>query len=135
MIETTMKCPMCDGVATLVQVPTRVKRGERVLTVALDTWRCVGTCKSADGERPLGFVNQALARRNDEQVRAAWLTAFNEELPEPKRPGRKPQEPRIRTVQVKLSESELRDLDLQRGTMTRSEYIRAQALAPHRRSA
>jgi hypothetical protein len=133
MKEVSPNCPNCGASTTLVRVPTRVKRGDKVLSVPLESWECTGACRSE--ERPFVFSNQALAGRNDAHVRRAWHEAFGEEIPEPKRPGRKPQEPRVRTVQVKLSENELRELDAQRGALTRSEYLRTHGLPSSRRSA
>ena len=55
MSETTPKCPYCDGPTVLVRIPTRVKRGDRVLTVPLETWECQGTCRVEDRTRPFAF--------------------------------------------------------------------------------
>ena len=135
MTEANPECPYCGVPAKLVHVPTRVKRGDRVLSVSLETWECVSGCRSEDGSEPFGFTCQALALRNDALVRERWREIFGTDLPEPRRPGRKPQEPRVRTVQVKLTESELHELDSRRGGLSRSEYLRAHALPPARRSA
>lgn len=135
MNATTPTCPNCGTAVHIIRVPTRVRRGNRVVSVPLETWECTGLCRSDDGTRPFAFTSQALALRNDVEVRTAWSHAFGEDLPAAKRPGRKPQEPRVRVVQVKLSESELRELDAQRGGLTRSEYIRAHALPTPRRTA
>lgn len=128
MDEAVRTCPYCDKPARSVLIPTRVKRGDRVLSVPLETWECESGCRSEDGSRPFAFSDQAQATRNAPLIAAAWRDAFGEEIPEAKRPGRKPQEPRNRTVQVKLTERELRDLDQRRGDASRSEYIRSHAL-------
>jgi len=134
MTEPTRTCPYCEKPAMAIRIPTRVKRGETVLSVPLETWQCDSGCRSEDGTRPFAFSDQAQAKRNDAVIRSAWCEAFGEEIPEAKRPGRKPQEPRSRTVQVKLTESELRDLDARRGGASRSEYIRTHALPFERRT-
>lgn len=134
MNEPTRTCLYCEKPARSVLIATRVKRGDTVLSVPLETWQCESGCRSEDGTRPFAFSDQAQARRNDAVIRSAWRDAFGEEIPEPKRPGRKPQEPRVRTVQVKLTESELRDLDDRRGGASRSEYLRAHALRFERRT-
>jgi hypothetical protein len=128
MNEAVRTCPYCEKPARSALIPTRVKRGDRVLSVPLETWECESGCRSEDGSRPFAFSDQAQAQRNDPLIRAAWREAFGEEIPEAKRPGRKPQEPRNRTVQVKLTERELRELDQRRGEASRSEYIRSHAL-------
>lgn len=134
MDEALKTCPHCEKPARLVLIPTRVKRGDRVLSVPLETWECESGCRSEDGSRPFAFSDQAQAKRNDPVIRAAWRAAFGEEIPEAKRPGRKPQEPRNRTVQVKLTERELRELDQRRGEASRSEYIRSHALPFERKT-
>src|SRR4051812_46951752 len=106
MDEAVKTCPYCVKPARSVLIPTRVKRGDHVLSVPLETWECESGCRSEDGSRPFAFSDQAQAKRNDPVIRAAWRAAFGEEIPEAKRPGRKPQEPRNRTVQVKLTERE-----------------------------
>ncbi len=111
-----------------------MKRGDRLVTVRLETWECAADCRAEDGARPFAFSDQAQAARNEARIRAAWREAFGEEIPEARRPGRKPQEPRTCTVQVKLSERELRELDQLRGATSRSEYLRAHALSPQRRT-
>ena len=135
MDEAVKTCPYCEKPARSVLIPTRVKRGDRVLSVPLETWECDSGCRSEDGSRPFAFSDQAQAKRNDPVIRAAWREAFGEEIPEAKRPGRKPQEPRNHTVQVKLTELELRELDQRRGDASRSEYIRSHALPFERRTA
>ena len=134
MNEPERTCPTCEMPAHQVLIPTRVKRGDRVLSVPLETWECASGCRSEDGSRPFAFSDQAQAKRNAPVIRAAWREAFSEEMPEAKRPGRKPPEPRNRTVQVKLTERELRDLDQRRGDASRSEYIRSHALPFERRT-
>lgn len=117
-----------------MRIPTRVKRGDRVISVPLETWECTAECRSEDGSRTFAFSDQSQAARNEARIRAAWRETFGEEIPEAKRPGRKPPEPRNCTVQVKLSERELRELDHLRGATSRSEYLRAHALSPQRRT-
>ena len=134
MDEAVKTCPYCEKPARSVLIPTRVKRGDRVLSVPLETWECESGCRSEDGSRPFAFSDQAQAMRNDPAIHAAWRQAFGEEIPAARRPGRKPQEPRNRTVQVKLTERELSELDQLRGVATRSEYIRSQALPFGRRT-
>jgi hypothetical protein len=134
MNDSVRSCPYCNKPARSVRIPTRVKRGDRVLTVPLETWKCTAECRSEDGTRAFAFSDQAQAVRNDARIRAAWRETFGEEIPEAKRPGRKPQEPRTCTVQVKLSERELRELDQLRGATSRSEYLRAHALSSQRRT-
>ncbi len=134
MNEAIRTCPYCEKPARSVLISTRVKRGDQVLSVPLETWECESGCRSDDGSRPFAFSDQAQAKRNDPVIQAAWRAAFGVEIPEAKRPGRKPQEPRNRTVQVKLTERELRDLDQRRGDASRSEYIRSHALPFERRT-
>ena len=134
MNESVRTCPHCEKPARSVLIPTRVKRGDRVLSVPLETWECESGCRSEDGSRPFAFSDQAQATRNAPLIVAAWRDAFGEEIPEAKRPGRKPQEPRNRTVQVKLTERELSELDQRRGEASRSEYIRSHALPFERRT-
>ena len=134
MDEAVKTCPYCEKRARSVLIPTRVKRGDRVVSVPLETWECESGCRSEDGSRPFAFSDQTQATRNDPVIRAAWREAFGEEIPEAKRPGRKPQEPRNRTVQVKLTERELCELDERRGDASRSEYIRSHALPFERRT-
>lgn len=134
MDDAVRTCPYCDKPTQSVLIPTRVKRGDRILSVPLETWECESGCRSADRSRPFAFSDQAQAKRNEPRIRAAWRESFGEEIPEPKRPGRKPQEPRNRTVQVKLTERELRELDQRRGEASRSEYIRSHALPFERRT-
>lgn len=134
MTTSTRTCPGCDGPVRTVWVPTRVKRAERVLTVPLESWQCERACRAEDGAGAFVFSDQTQAARNEARVRASWREAFGSEMPEARRPGRKPAEPRSCTVQVKLTERELRELDERRGATTRSEYLRAHALAPLRRT-
>ena len=135
MSITCPPCPYCGAETRLIRIPTRVKRGERVLSVPLETFECRSTCRSEDRSRPFAFINQVLGRANDAQIKQAWLDAFGEEIPAPLRPGRKSPEPRNQTIQLRLSSRELREIDRLRGELTRSEYIRSQALAGDRRSA
>ena len=134
MDETVKMCPYCEKMARPVLVPTRIKRGDRVVSVQLETWECASGCRSEDGSRPFAFSDQAQAKRNDPVIREAWRGVFGEEIPDAMRPGRKPQEPRNRTVQVKLTERELHELDQRRGGASRSEYIRSHALPFERRT-
>lgn len=135
MSNETPKCPYCKTTARLVLRPVRVKRGDRVLSVDLETWECVTGCAAPDGPPPFRFVEQVVAHRNTERVRERWLAEFGEPLPEARRPGRKPPERRSVPVHVLLTPSEARELDRLRGEESRSEYIRSHVLTPTRRSA
>lgn len=119
---------MCDRATELVETIVRVRRGERVLPVTMQMWECLSGCRSDAGDRPLRFINHSLAAVNDEAARMAWKAAFGEEMPEARRPGRKPPEKRSKGVRVMLTGTELRALDQLRGELSRSEYLRRRAL-------
>lgn len=118
-------CPFCGKRATFENGQSRYRRGPRVVSVKTKHWRCPSDCQGPDGSRPFLFEDPQLLRANDEAARAAWQRTFDEEMPLPKRPGRKPEEPRGERVQVLLSRREREALDRTRGSRSRSEVLRA----------
>ena len=124
MSESFIPCPYCDKPAVRTLREVRVRRGDRVAPVEMDTWECPSGCAGPDGEVPFQFIDRALALENDASARAAWLARFGEALPPSRRPGRKPPEKRVVPLHVLLTPSEERELDQMRGTISRSEFIR-----------
>jgi hypothetical protein len=121
-------CPYCGQPSRLDGRVTQVRRGDRVLSVSVKHWQCDLGCVEEDGTTPFRFEDPALMRGNDEAIRAAWLARFGEQLPRAGRPGRKPKEARQVRVQVMLTASELAQIDKERGSSTRSEYMRRRVL-------
>lgn len=129
MTATTAACPFCNQPARLVMRPARVRRGDRVLPVELETWECSAGCTGPEGESPFRFVDRPLGRRNDEAAREAWESTFGEPMPEARRPGRKPPEKRDVPVHVMLTHTEVEELDRLRGEVSRSQFIRERTLS------
>ena len=135
MKKSNRLCPNCKVQTSIVRVPVRVRRGDRVLPVEMATFECTNGGLNEAGDRPLRFVDQALGAQNDAEARDAWRTAFGEEMPTRQRPGRKPDERRSLGIRVMLTPSELAALDAARGDVSRSEFLRQYGLAGLRRSA
>ena len=135
MKKSNRPCPNCKLQTSIVRVPVRVRRGDRVLPVEMATFECTNGCLNEAGDRPFRFVDQALAAQNDAEASDAWRAAFGEEMPTRQRPGRKPDERRSRSIRVMLTPSELAALDAARGHTSRSEYLRVHGLAGLKRSA
>jgi hypothetical protein len=100
--ELNANCPYCGTPAVRIEREFRVRRGDRVLSVQLPSWECQSGCTDESRTTPFRFANQALAATERERIREAWRVAFGEDIPEPRRPGRKPVEKRSVPVHVML---------------------------------
>lgn len=121
-------CPSCQKTAALVERQSRVRRGNVVLDVVLHGWQCTFGCLEPESSRPLRFIDDPLAARNDTDAAAAWLQAFGQRMPDSTGPGRKVSEKREIPLHVMLTPTELQLLDKLRGPASRSEYVRSKAL-------
>jgi hypothetical protein len=128
MTRPTPPCPLCDGPTASGRRATQIRRGARVVTVEVEHWTCTNGCLDEDGVSPFRFEDASLLRTNSDGVRAAWLARFGEPLPPSGRPGRKPAERRDIRVQLLLTPTELAEVDRQRGSTPRSEFIRRRIL-------
>lgn len=117
-------CPGCDKPAVETRITIRYRRGDRVLPVEVQQWRCPNGCAGPSGEVPYVFADLATMKRNEAIASAQWKLRFGEEMPSPRRAGRPTSDPHSARLQVRLSKAELEALDATRGDLSRSEFVR-----------
>ena len=122
-------CPTCERLAVPVERESRIRRGERVLSVLLPLWECGSGCLNEGGTAPFRFASTLLGPIHAERTQAAWRAAFGEDLPPAKSPGRKPRERRTVDIHLLLTPGEAAWVDQMRANRSRAEFIRARLLA------
>ena len=113
-------CPLCGAVVDRESRRVHLKRKDRSIDLLLPVW----ACRAPAHEAPYRFLDLAMVAECDEIVARRWMKKFDESLPAPGRPGRKPGEKRIERVQVLLAPNELRLLDQRRQHRSRSAHLR-----------
>ena len=117
-------CSICGGNTSLAFHPLRVSRGDRFVTVQAPHWECA-TCRDPEtGEPPFQSVDLTQMKEGESLVAQAWQAKNGEGVPAPKRPGRKPEDPKEERILLTLSKRELRELDAARGSTPRNVFIR-----------
>lgn len=117
-------CPICGGNTTLAFHSLRVSRGDRFVTVQAPHWECPTCPNSETRVPPFQMVDLAQMKEGESMVAQAWLTRYGEAIPAPKRPGRKPEDPKEERILLTLSKRELMELDAARGSTPRNVFIR-----------
>ena len=123
-----LKPPTCnhaDCLLTLERRPAMARRGDRTVSYVAECWRCARCADPDTGAPPLEFLDDALIRRNEAALAAAWRDRYGEGVPPSGRPGPKTGAPREERLAVLLTSDELARLDARRGRTSRSEFVRA----------
>ncbi|MFH1466888.1 MAG: hypothetical protein ABIO70_21065 [Pseudomonadota bacterium] len=122
-----LKTPACnhpDCPVALQERPATARRGPRTVTYVARVWSC-GRCADPDsGVPPLEFLDAQLVALNDEALGRAWREKYDEDLPASGRPGRKTDEPKTERVAVLLTSEDMELVDANRGSKSRSEFLR-----------
>lgn len=122
-----VSCASSNCKAALCERAAQVRRGDRVADYTRHFWRCA-TCENPVEDGALEFVDMAVGLANDAAAKEAWQAKFGEPLPSVRPPGRKPETPRTERLTILLTEGELAELDRDRGTTPRSEFVRDRLL-------
>jgi hypothetical protein len=120
-------CPRCRGTRHQITKEGRTRRGDRLVTYPARFWSCPQCHDPATGEQPFVYADMEQLDANQAAARSAWQRKFSEPMP-PRRKGGAPRkrEPREHLVPVRMTGSELENLDKNRGELSRGAFIRRQ---------
>lgn len=121
-------CPVCQKPAVETTATIRFRRGSRVLPVETRQWRCPAECVGPKGEVPFVFADLATMKENEARAKAEWQARFGEAMPRAGRGGRPTEDPHDERLQVRLTAAEIEALDVARGEVSRSEFVRMRVL-------
>jgi hypothetical protein len=118
-----LPCPTCNQAAISGKTRIlRIRRRDKAIAVQVREFTCMHCPNPETGEPPKTFDDCP----NESEIQEMWRSRYKESIPERGKPGRSSSGiPRNVPVQFMLTKDELESIDLRRGTLSRSAWIRS----------